>query len=91
MHKPFPGGSLLLWRQRELSSMDTNQRLLHSLSAISVSGYTEFISGCPTPGAVHDQVGWGFEQRDQVEVVPALGSGVGTRSSSKSLPTQAIL
>lgn len=81
--------SLLLWRQREPSSMDTNQSLLHSLSA--VSAYIGFISGCPTPGAVHSQVRWGFELLDQVVSVPALGSGAGTRSSSKSFPTQAIL
>lgn len=66
--------------------MDTNQSLLHSLSAISVSGYIKFISGCPTPGGVHSQVGWGFEQTHQVEGVPALGSGAGTRFSPQSLP-----
>lgn len=71
--------------------MDTNQSVLHSLSAISVSQYIKFISGCPTPGAVPGQVGWGFEQPDQVEGVPALSNGAGTRSSSKSLPTLAIL
>lgn len=41
--------SLLLWRQRELSSMDTNQSLLHSPCAISVSGCIRFVSGCPAP------------------------------------------
>ena len=35
--------------------------------------------GCPIPGSVQGQVGWGFEQPGLVEGVPAHGSGVGTR------------
>lgn len=35
--------------------------------------------GCPPPGSVQGQDRWGFEQPDLVEVVPALGGGVGTR------------
>ncbi|GAB0182869.1 cAMP-dependent protein kinase inhibitor alpha [Grus japonensis] len=35
--------------------------------------------GCPLPGSVQDQVGWGFGQRGLVEGVPAHGRGVGTR------------
>lgn len=66
--------ALLLWRQKELSSKDTNQSLLHSLSAVSVSGYTEFISGCPTPGGVHGQVGWDFKQpKWKVTLLLAVG------------------
>ena len=33
--------------------------------------------GCPLPGSVQDQVGWGFEQPGLVEGIPAHGSGVG--------------
>ena len=33
--------------------------------------------GCPISGSVQGQVGWGFEQRGLVEVVPAHGRGVG--------------
>jgi len=35
--------------------------------------------GCPLPGIVQGQVGWGFEQPGLVEDVPAHGRGVGTR------------
>ena len=35
--------------------------------------------GCPIPGSVQGQVGWGFEQPGLVEGVPAHGRGVGTR------------
>ena len=35
--------------------------------------------GCPLPGSVHDQAGWGFEQPGLVEGVPAHGRGLGTR------------
>ena len=35
--------------------------------------------GCPLPGIVQGQAGWGFEQPDLVEGVPAHGRGVGTR------------
>ena len=35
--------------------------------------------GCPIPGSVQGQVGWGFEQPGLVKNVPACGRGVGTR------------
>jgi len=35
--------------------------------------------GCPLPGSVQYEVGWGFEQPGLVEGVPAYGRGVGTR------------
>lgn len=35
--------------------------------------------GCPLPGSVQGQAGWGFEQPSLVEGVPAHGRGVGTR------------
>ena len=34
--------------------------------------------GCPLPGSVQGQVGWGFEQPDLVAGVPAHGSRVVT-------------
>ena len=36
--------------------------------------------GCPLPGSVQGQVGWGFGELDVVEGVPGHGRGVGTRS-----------
>jgi len=47
--------------------------------------------GCPLPGGVQGQVGWGFGQPGLVEDVPAHGRGVGTRCSIRILPTQIIL
>ena len=35
--------------------------------------------GCPLPGSVQGQAGWGFEQPDVAEGVPAHGRGVGIR------------
>jgi len=37
--------------------------------------------GCPLPGGVQGQAGWGFEQTGLEGVVPAYDRGVGTRSS----------
>ncbi|GAB0177465.1 cAMP-dependent protein kinase inhibitor alpha [Grus japonensis] len=51
----------------------------------------EHLSYEDVPGSVQGQVGWGFEQHDLVEGVPAHGRGDGTRSSLRSLPTQTIL
>uniref|UniRef100_A0A8C3KPG3 Homeobox protein cut-like n=1 Tax=Calidris pygmaea TaxID=425635 RepID=A0A8C3KPG3_9CHAR len=44
--------------------------------------------GCPIPGGVQGQAGWGLEQPGLVGGVPAQGRGVGTL---RSLPTQTIL
>jgi len=49
------------------------------------------ICGCPLPGSVQGQVGWGFEQLGPVEGVPANGRGVRTRRSLRSLPTQTVV
>jgi len=35
--------------------------------------------GCPLPGSVQGQVGWGLEQPGLVEGVPANGRRLGTR------------
>ena len=35
--------------------------------------------GCPLPGSVQGQAGWGFEEPGLVAGVPAHGRGVGTR------------
>ena len=47
--------------------------------------------GCPLPGSLQGQVGWGFEKPGLVEGVPAHGRRLGTRWSIRSLPTQSIL
>ena len=36
----------------------------------------EAVGGCPIPGSVQGQAGWGFEQPGLVEGVPAYGRGV---------------
>jgi len=43
--------------------------------------------GCPIPGGVQGQAGWGFGQPGLVGGVPAQGRGVGTRWSFRSCPT----
>jgi len=47
--------------------------------------------GCPIPGNIQGQVGWGSDRPDLVEDVPVLCRGVGLDNFSRSLPTQAIL
>jgi len=51
--------------------------------------------GCPIPGGVQGQVGWGPGQPGLVLNVevggPACGGGVGASRSLRSLPAQAIL
>jgi len=47
---------------------------------------------CPIPGSVQGQAGWGSEQPDLVEGVPAHRRGLGLMTSNgRSPPTQAIL
>lgn len=36
-------------------------------------------SGCPIPGYVQGQVGWGIQQPGKAECVPAQGRKLGTR------------
>jgi len=40
--------------------------------------------GCPLPGSVQGQAGWGFGQPALVEGVPDRGRGLGTRWSLRS-------
>jgi len=49
--------------------------------------------GCPLPGSVQGQVGWGCEQLALVEGVPAHGTGVGLRWSLEVLsnPKQSMI
>jgi len=47
--------------------------------------------GCPLPGSVQGQVGWGCEQPGLVEDVPVHGRGIVTRWSLRSLPNPTIL
>jgi len=41
--------------------------------------------GCPLPGSVQGQVGWGFEEPGCLDGVPAHGRTFGTRRSLRSL------
>jgi len=43
------------------------------------------------PWNIPGQAGWGSEQPDLVEDVPALGRGVGLDCLERSLPTQSVL
>ena len=42
--------------------------------------------GCPKPGSVQDQIGWGPEHPGLVEDVPAHSQGIGSRQSFRSIP-----
>jgi len=45
----------------------------------TVEQVTQRSCGCPLPGSVQGQVGWGFKQPGLVEGVPGHGRGVRTR------------
>ena len=42
--------------------------------------------GCPIPGSVQGQVGWGFEQPDLMKDVPAHGRGAGLEGPFQPKP-----
>ena len=47
--------------------------------------------GCPLPGSIQGQAGWGPGQPGVVVGVPACGGGAGTRWCERSLPAHSIL
>jgi len=49
-----------------------------------------FSCACPIPGRVQGKAGWGFEEPGLVKGVPAHSSGVRTRQSLRSPPTQTL-
>jgi len=53
--------------------------MLHREGGETLEQVAQRSYGCPLPGSVQGQVGWGFEQPGLVEDVPAHGMGVGTR------------
>ena len=64
-------------------------------SSMTLNGVTKGNSqrscGCPLPWSFQGQVGCSFERSGLVEAVPHHGTGVGTRWSLTSLPSQTIL
>jgi len=68
-----------------LQTKDPMFPLSHNLGeAFPMSAFTclpksSYHHGCPLPGSVQGQAGWGFEQPGLVGGVPAHGGGVGTR------------
>jgi len=67
------------------------QEILYSEGGEALAPVAQRSCGCPCPGSIQGQVGWGFEQPGLVEGVPAHGRGVGTRCYIIWLPTQTIL
>ena len=70
--------------------IETVEEILYCEGGETLEQVAQRSCGCPIPGSVQSQVGWGFEQPDLAEGVRAHGRGVGTRSL-RSLPTQTIL
>ena len=83
---PFPFNLHLF-----LSPAFIQEEILHCEGGEALEQAAQRDCGCPLPGSVQGQVGWGFEQSGLVEGVPAHSRGVGTRWSLRSLPTQTIL
>ena len=59
--------------------MRCKEEILHGEGGEALEHVAQRGCGCPIRGSVQGQVGWGFEQPDLVEGVPAQGRGVGTR------------
>jgi len=59
--------------------MRYKEEILHYEGGEALEQVDQRSCGCPLPGSVHSQAGWGFEQPGVVEGVPAHGTGVGTR------------
>ena len=58
--------------------MRCKEEVLHCEGGEALAQVAQRGCGCPIPGSVQGQVGWGFEQAGLVEGVPAHGRGVGT-------------
>ena len=59
--------------------MRCKEEVLHCEGGEALEQVAQRSGGCPIPGSVQGQVGWGFEQPGLVEGVPAHGRGLGTR------------
>ena len=59
--------------------MRGKEEVLHCEGGEALAQVARRGCGCPIPGSVQGQAGWGFEQPGLVEGVPARGRGVGTR------------
>jgi len=57
--------------------MGRKEEILHYEGGEALARVAHRSCGCPLPGSVQDQAGWGFEQPGLVEGVPAHGKGVG--------------
>ena len=66
------------------------KEILYSEGGEALDQVAQRSCGCPLPGSVQGQAGWGFEQPGLVEGVPAHGRGGWTKWSTRSRPTQII-
>jgi len=55
------------------------EEILYSGGGEALAQVAQRSCGCPLPGSVQGQAGWGCEHPGLVEGVPAHGRGVGTR------------
>jgi len=73
--------------QPVILSIRYKEEILHDEGGEAPAEIAQRSCGCPLPGSAQGQVGPESEQPDLVEDVPALGRGVRTRWSIRSLPT----
>jgi len=66
------------------------KKILHCEVGEALAQAAQRSCGCPLPGRIQGQVGWGSEHPGLVEGVPAHGRGAGMRWSIRSLPTQTV-
>jgi len=56
--------------------LDTRKKFFYKDGGEALAQVVQRSCGCPLPGSVQGQVGWGFEQPGLVEGVPAHGRGL---------------
>jgi len=80
------------FKQREgRFTLDKRENFFYAEGGETLAQVAQRGGRCPIPGHIQGQVGWGSEQPDLVEDVPAHGRGVGLDGLQRSLPTQTVL
>jgi len=71
--------------------MRYKREILHYTGCEALEQVAQRSYGCPFPGSVQGQIGWGFEQPELVEGAPTHSGEAGTRWSLRFFATQIIL
>ena len=64
---------------RQIIQIRHKEEIIYYESGEALEQVSQRSCGCPIPGSVQGQAGWGFEQPGLVEVVLAHGRGIARR------------